>query len=107
MPWGISLMADPSKSPSRTLIAESQPPKHPHTRPMTPAPLWCPTPTQSRSSKGGADPHVRAPWGHVPGVWTGLVDPQAGLGQVRDDLFEGWALFRAKSCDLSKTGLKP
>ena len=41
------------------------------------------------------------------GVWTGLVDPQAGLGQVLGELVEGWALLRAKSCDLSKTGLKP
>ena len=42
----------------------------------------------------------------MPEAWIGLVDPQAGLGQVRGELVEGWALFRAKSRDLSKTGLK-
>ena len=39
--------------------------------------------------------------------WAGLVDPQAGLGQVWEALEGRWALVWAKSEDLSKTGLKP
>ena len=37
-------------------------------------------------------------------VWTGLVNPQAGLGQVRGELVEGWALFRAKYAIYPKPG---
>ena len=83
---GIPIMEGPSKSPSRTLIEESQPPTTPHTRPMTPAPFMSPTPTQSRSSKGADLSLGRAPYGCVLQGWTGLVDPQAGLGQVREEL---------------------
>ena len=39
--------------------------------------------------------------------WTGLVDPQAGLGQVWGALDGLWALVWAKFEDLSKTGLNP
>ena len=37
------------------------------------------------------------PLGRVPWGWTGLVDPQANLGQVWGALDEGWALVWAKS----------
>ena len=42
MPRGIPLMAGPFKSPSGTLLEETQPPKTPPTRPMTPAPFKSP-----------------------------------------------------------------
>ena len=49
----------------------------------------------------------RAALGRVPLGGTGLVDPQAGLDQVWEGSGEVWALVWLKSCDLSKTGLKP
>ena len=83
---GIPIMETPFKISSRTLIEDSQPPTTPHTRPMTPAPFKYPTPTQSRSSKWAALSLGRAHYGRVLQGWTGLVDPQARLGQVREEL---------------------
>ena len=61
MPRGISLMVGPYKSPSGTLLEETQPPKTPLTHPMTPAPFGVLLLLKVGVAKGGPVPYVRAP----------------------------------------------
>ena len=83
-------MAGLLESPSRTLLEETQPPRTPLTRPMTPAPFMNPY------------------WIQVDELgWASLGEPQVGLGQVREELGRVYTLFWLIDGDLSKTGLKP
>ena len=81
MPRGIPLMVGPSKSPSGTLLEETQLPHTPPTRPMIPAPFR--SPYWILVDK--LDPIRIPPWVGRPGRTLGRVG--SGPGGV------GWGLY--------------